>query len=95
MIQVSPFLSFTIAVLLLIVGKILTMNIAVLRKYSIPEPVVGGILCALLVALAYWIAGWRIQFELGVRDHLLLLFFGQAFKQRFADDQRLDRENVA
>ncbi|NKX15756.1 sodium/glutamate symporter [Ochrobactrum pseudogrignonense] len=75
MIQVSPFLSFTIAVLLLIVGKILTMNIAVLRKYSIPEPVVGGILCALLVALAYWIAGWRIQFELGVRDHLLLLFF--------------------
>ncbi|WP_439604900.1 sodium/glutamate symporter, partial [Shinella sp.] len=43
MIQVSPFLSFTIAVLLLIVGKILTMNIAVLRKYSIPEPVVGGI----------------------------------------------------
>lgn len=75
MIQVSPFLSFTIAVLLLIVGKILTMNIAVLRKYSIPEPVVGGILCASLVALAYWIAGWRIQFELGVRDHLLLLFF--------------------
>ncbi|MDG3579796.1 sodium/glutamate symporter [Rhizobium sp. YJ-22] len=75
MIQVSPFLSFTIAVLLLIVGKILTMNIAVLRKYSIPEPVVGGILCASLVALAYWIAGWRIQFELGMRDYLLLLFF--------------------
>lgn len=51
------------------------MNIAVLRKYSIPEPVVGGILCASLVALAYWIAGWRIQFELGMRDYLLLLFF--------------------
>ncbi|KHJ53868.1 glutamate permease [Aureimonas altamirensis] len=73
--QVSPFLSFTIAVLLLIVGKILTMNFAVLRKYSIPEPVVGGILCASLVALAYWLPGWQVQFELGMRDYLLLLFF--------------------
>ncbi len=73
--QVDAFLSFTIAVILLIVGKILSMNVAFLRKYSIPEPVVGGLVCAALVAGVYAILGEKITFELGIRDFLLLIFF--------------------
>ncbi len=76
MIQVDAFLSFNLAIVLLICGKILTMNFAVLRKYSIPEPVAGGFLCAAFVGVIYFAFGSKIQFELGVRDFLLLIFFG-------------------
>ncbi|AGT11683.1 sodium/glutamate symporter [Paracoccus aminophilus] len=43
--SVHPFLSFNLAVVLLIAGKILTLNLDLLRRYSIPEPVAGGFLC--------------------------------------------------
>ena len=75
MIQVDPFLSFNIAIILLISGKILTMNASVLRRYSIPEPVAGGFLCAAVVGMVYLLTGNKIEFELGVRDFLLLVFF--------------------
>jgi len=74
--QIDAFLSFTLAVVLLIVGKVLTMRFELLRKYSIPEPVVGGLLCAAAVAIVFWLSGRKITFELDVRNHLLLLFFG-------------------
>ncbi|MCX8999875.1 sodium/glutamate symporter [Rhizobiaceae bacterium BDR2-2] len=73
--QVDAFFSFTIAVILLLTGKIVTMNVLLLRKYAIPEPVVGGILCTAVVAAAYAFTGQQIVFELGMRDFLLLLFF--------------------
>ncbi|MFD2252744.1 ESS family glutamate:Na+ symporter [Pseudochelatococcus lubricantis] len=73
--QVDAFFSFTIAVLLLLSGKIVTMNVVLLRKYSIPEPVVGGLLCTLVVTAVYAFSGQKIGFELGMRDFLLLLFF--------------------
>lgn len=73
--QISAFLSFTIAVVLLILGKILAMKFELLRKYSIPEPVVGGLVCAALVAGVYVAFGEKIVFELGIRDFLLLVFF--------------------
>lgn len=73
--QVSAFVAFTIAILLLFVGKLVTMRVTLLRQYSIPEPVVGGFCCAVVVALAYYILDIRIQFALGVRELLLLYFF--------------------
>ncbi|MEQ1944973.1 sodium/glutamate symporter [Mesorhizobium sp. VNQ89] len=73
--QVDAFLSFTIAVILLLAGKIVTMNAVVLRRYAIPEPVVGGLLCTAAVALVFAFTGEKIVFELGMRDFLLLLFF--------------------
>lgn len=75
MTEIHPFLSFNLAVLLLLVGKAITLRSNVLRRYSIPEPVIGGVLCAALVAIIYAAVGWQIQFQLEVRDFLLLLFF--------------------
>lgn len=72
---VHPFLSFNLAVILLMAGKILTMNIGVLRRYSIPEPVAGGFLCVTMTGLLWALLDWRIQFDLAVRDFLLLVFF--------------------
>ena len=45
---VDAFVSFTLAILLLFVGKGLSARIGVLRRYGIPEPVVGGVLLAVL-----------------------------------------------
>ncbi|WP_191057781.1 sodium/glutamate symporter [Geminicoccus harenae] len=75
MIEIDGFVSVTIAILLLLTGKLATQRYEVLRRYSIPEPVVGGFLCAVAVALAYYLLGLRIGFELAARDFLLLYFF--------------------
>ena len=50
---VHPFHSFNLAVVLLIAGKILTLNIDLLRRYSIPEPVAGGFLCIAVTGLLW------------------------------------------
>jgi len=73
--QIDAFYTFTIAVVLLLAGKIVILNTPVLRKYSIPEPVIGGLLCTIVVALVYAVFERKIIFELGMRDFLLLLFF--------------------
>lgn len=74
-IQIDAFASFTIAIVLLFMGKDLTSRIRLLRKYSIPEPVSGGLVCVLVITLAYLLFGREIRFELDVRNYLLLYFF--------------------
>lgn len=73
--HVDAFLGFTLAILLLFLGKGLAARIGPLRRYGIPEPVVGGVFCAATVCALYYGAGLRVEFELGVRDMLLLYFF--------------------
>ena len=73
--EIDPFISFTLAIVLLFVGKLATMRYRLLQKYSIPEPVIGGFVCALFVAVVYWGFNTTITFDLDVRDTLLLYFF--------------------
>lgn len=75
LVEIDAFLSFTIAILLLLTGKALTLYSASLRKYSIPEPVVGGLLCAFAVGLIHLVFDQQVKFELEVRNFFLLLFF--------------------
>ncbi len=74
-IVVDDFLSFTLTIILLFIGKGLTSRSEFLRRYSIPEPVIGGFLCAASVGLAYYLFDLQIVFSLEVRDFLLLYFF--------------------
>ncbi|MDD3758151.1 MAG: sodium/glutamate symporter [Advenella sp.] len=73
--QINAMASFTLAILLLFIGKGLSNRITWLQKYSIPEPVIGGLVCTIIVCLAYYLLDLRISFTLGVRDMLLLYFF--------------------
>ena len=73
--EVEGFVSFTLAIILLFLGKALTMRIEILRRYSIPEPVIGGFLCVAVVGIAYFFFDLQIRFDLEVRDWLLLYFF--------------------
>ncbi|WP_137916887.1 sodium/glutamate symporter [Hydrogenophaga sp. 2FB] len=73
--NVEPFTSFTLAILLLFIGKGLTQRYGWLQRYNIPEAVVGGMFCALVVCGLHVAFDLRIVFELGARDMLLLYFF--------------------
>jgi ESS family glutamate:Na+ symporter len=64
-----------LAVVVVFLGKLLIRNIAFLRNYNIPEPVVGGLIASLVFGALYGIFGWEVNFALGVRDELLIVFF--------------------
>ncbi len=74
-IQVSPFLSVTIGIIVLFVGKRINDAIAFLREFSIPEPVTGGLLFSVIFACLYAATGMSVEFELRARDFLLVYFF--------------------
>lgn len=69
------FFSFTLAIILLFIGKMALAKYAFLRNYSVPEAVIGGFLCVAVVASLYFIFGIQITFDVQVRDMLLLYFF--------------------
>ncbi|MGI9263447.1 MAG: sodium/glutamate symporter [Gammaproteobacteria bacterium] len=72
---IDPFFSVTLAIVVLFVGKRINDAVGFLREFSIPEPVTGGLIFSLLVALVFALSGVEITFELGARDVLLIYFF--------------------
>jgi len=73
--QLSAFFSVTLGIVVLFVGKRVNDAVGFLREFSIPEPVTGGLLASLLVALLFLISGIEISFDLAARDVLLIYFF--------------------
>lgn len=73
--EFDGFLSFTFAIVLLFLGRGVVRRVELLRRFSIPEPVIGGFLCAALVAICYFFFDLKVTFDLEVRDWLLLYFF--------------------
>ncbi len=73
--QVGPFVTATVGIIVLFVGKRLNDTFGFLREFSIPEPVTGGLLFSLATALIYATSGIAIDFALGARDFLLVYFF--------------------
>ena len=73
--QFSAFMSVTLGIVVLFVGKRVNDVVVFLREFSIPEPVTGGLIASLLVALLYLISGIEISFDLAARDVLLIYFF--------------------
>lgn len=71
----APFLSFTIGIIVFFVGAFLTREVRFLRDFSIPEPVSGGLFIALIIWLWREFSGQEIEFDLAVRDYLLVIFF--------------------
>src|SRR5687767_3106183 len=59
----------------LFAGRALVANIGVLQRFSIPAPVVGGGLVAILLAFADGLGGVKFAFNLALKDSLLLMFF--------------------
>ncbi len=66
--------TLAVAAFVLIIGRRLIERIGFLRKYAIPEPVVGGLVAALLVA-ALHATDVRISFDTSLQPELMLAFF--------------------
>ena len=74
-IALSSTASLLAACLVLLAGAMLTRSIGVLAKYNIPDPIVGGVLFAILVALLGFATGLRVSLDVPSRSSLLLVFF--------------------
>jgi len=73
--EIGSFVAFTLAIILLFLGKAALMRSRLLRTYSIPEPVIGGFLCVAVIGLSYFVLNLQVTFDLPMRDMLLLYFF--------------------
>ena len=66
--------TLAVAALVLVVGRRVIEHIAFLQKYSIPEPVVGGLIAALIVTALHAL-GFGVTFDMSIRPGLMLAFF--------------------
>ncbi len=64
-----------IAILVLFLGRYLNQKIAFFRHYSIPESVTGGVLASIVFSGIFLIFDLKVDFSLGQRDALLVVFF--------------------
>jgi ESS family glutamate:Na+ symporter len=90
--QFSVPATLAIGALVLVIGRRLIERSALLQKYSIPEPVVGGLVTALLIAATH-AAGVRITFDTSLQPGLMLAFFASIGLG--ADARMLARGGVA
>jgi len=73
--RIPTFLTVTLGIIVLFVGKRLNDAVSFLREFSIPDPVTGGLLFSVLFAIVYAATGVAVEFELAARDVLLVYFF--------------------
>src|SRR5438445_9738197 len=66
--------TLAVAALVLIVGRRLIERVGFLQKYAIPEPVVGGLVAAVLVVVVHAV-GVSIAFDTSMQPGLMLAFF--------------------
>lgn len=88
-IEVHSFLTATLGILVLFVGKILNRRIRLLREFTIPEPVSGGLLVAAVLTVLHGLFGLEMEFGMRARDVLLVVFFTTVgINASFADLRR-------
>jgi len=73
--QLDLLSTILVAFVVLFAGRALIARSAVLARFSIPAPVVGGVVVAILLAVLDIAGGIRIGFDMALRDNLLLMFF--------------------
>jgi len=74
-IQLDVRQTIIVAILVLYLGKYLTKKIKFLQDFNIPDAVAGGVLASLIFGLGYEIFSLQVEFDLYIRDALLIIFF--------------------
>ncbi|CRM77640.1 sodium/glutamate symporter [Pseudomonas sp. 58 R 3] len=75
MFQLDFYSTLVAASLVLLLGRWLVARIGFLRAYSIPEPVVGGLLVAALLLLLRVLTDIGVRFDASLQAPLMLAFF--------------------
>ena len=73
--EIDSFLALTIGILVYFAGMKINAEVGFLRNYNIPEPVTGGLLASLMALGLYSLSGTELNFDLSIRDTLLVYFF--------------------
>lgn len=74
-VQVNLLYTLVVALLVFFAGQMLVNRVQVLQRFSLPPPVVGGVLIAVILAMADGFAGTRVSFDMSLKDSLLIAFF--------------------
>ena len=74
-IQLDLLSTILAALVVLFMGRALIARSTLLARFSIPAPVVGGVVVAILLAVFDVAGQFRIAFDMSLRDSLLLMFF--------------------
>ncbi|MTC25391.1 sodium/glutamate symporter, partial [Providencia alcalifaciens] len=63
------------ATLVLLLGRKLVKSVSFLEKYTIPEPVAGGLLVAFSLLVVQQVFDWSLSFDLSLQEPMMLAFF--------------------
>lgn len=74
-IDVNAALTLVIAILVLLIGRFFISHSNFLRTYSIPEPVIGGLLIAIILTAARVLLDARVTFDMALQTPFQLAFF--------------------
>jgi ESS family glutamate:Na+ symporter len=74
-IELNLIYTLLLAAVVYFVGQVLASRVALLKRFSIPAPVVGGVLVAVVLALADGVLDTRVAFNMTLKDPLLQMFF--------------------
>ncbi|MGU7817041.1 sodium/glutamate symporter [Burkholderia sp. AW49-1] len=73
--QIDTFGTLVAASLVLLLGQWLVARIGLLRAYTIPEPVAGGLIVALALTALRGAGGIEVRFDTAMQTPLMLAFF--------------------
>lgn len=74
-IDVNAALTLVIAILVLLIGRFFISRSEFLRTYSIPEPVIGGLIVALILTAARVFFDAQVTFDMALQTPFQLAFF--------------------
>ena len=63
------------ATLVLLLGRKLVKSVSFLEKYTIPEPVAGGLVVAFTLLVGEQVFTWSVSFDLSLQEPMMLAFF--------------------
>ncbi|WP_374515321.1 sodium/glutamate symporter [Niveibacterium sp.] len=75
MLQLDVYGTLVAASLVLLAGRALVQRVAVLQRYTIPEPVAGGLVVALSLLSLHSLTGFQVRFDTSLNQPLMLTFF--------------------
>ena len=74
-ISLNVYYTIAIAILVLMLGDFIKSHMAVLRKFCIPTPVVGGVLFAVLITVLNVSGVWKVSLDSSFNEFSSLLFY--------------------
>lgn len=75
LVSVNMIQSVALAVVMYYLGVWLKGKIKILERYSMPSPVVGGMLCAVILSTLEYYGWMRVNFDATLQNQLMLAFF--------------------